>query len=572
MVVSPWRKVYVYRMGGKRGTAPFTVTGNLVDVVSGTIAPASVHVRDGTIAEIIPEARKQSRYITPGLVDSHVHIESSMLAPAEFGRVALTHGTVAAVCDPHEIANVLGMAGIEYMIANARTSPFRFSFAAPSCVPATPFETSGALIGVPDIEDLLSRKEITHLGEVMNYPGVIAGDPEVLAKLGAAKRSGKPIDGHAPGLRGDALASYVAAGISTDHETTDLHEAMEKVSLGMKVQIREGSAARDFRSLQDMIACHADMCMFCSDDKHPDDLVRGHMNDLVRDAIRNGHDPVNVLRCACLNPVRHYGLPVGQLQVGDPADFLVVDDIRDFHVLETYVSGRLVAREGTPLLDRVRPDLVNVFHAGPVREGDLAVVKEAGSITVMEATDGSLLTGRTTDEPLVRDGCAISDPKRDILKIAVVNRYRRRPPALAFARGFGLKRGAIASSVAHDSHNVIAVGADDTDLCRAVNLVVENRGGLAVVCGTERETLQLPIAGLMADTDGWQVANRYARLQGMVGGLGSPMASPFITLSFMALLVIPRLKLSDRGLFDADRFAFTPLWSASPEPRGPSSP
>lgn len=551
-------------MEGQSRIPPFTVSGNLVDVVSGRITPAKVHVRDGRVDRIIPEISKQHRFITPGLVDSHVHIESSMLPPAEFARMALTHGTVAAVCDPHEIANVLGMAGIEYMIASARTSPFIFSFGAPSCVPATPFETSGDVIGIPEIEALLAKEEITHLGEVMNYPGVVAGESDVLAKIEAAKHWGKPVDGHAPGLRGDTLAVYVAAGIATDHETTGLEEAMEKVSLGMKVQIREGSAARDFSALHGMLDYHGDMCMFCSDDKHPDDLLRGHVNILVREALHRGHDPIKVFRCASLNPVRHYRLGMGLLQEGDSADFLVVDDLEDFHVLETYASGRLVAKEGSPRLDHVQPGIINMFKAEPMHSRDLIVRCGPGSITIMEAADGSLVTSRTMDRPLIRDGCAISDPHRDILKIAVVNRYRKSPPALAFVRGFGLKVGAMASSVAHDSHNIIAVGVDDEEICRAVNMVVENRGGLAVVSGSDREILTLPIAGLMADADGWQVADRYARIQGLVGRLGSPMAAPFITLSFMALLVIPRLKLSDRGLFDVERFAFTPLWSDSP--------
>lgn len=543
---------------------PLAVSGNLVDVVSGRIQPATLHVREGRIVRIDRETGKKGIYITPGLVDSHVHVESSMLTPAEFARVAMTHGTVAAVCDPHEIANVLGAAGIEYMIADAKKSPMRFSFAAPSCVPATSFETSGAAIDVAGIEALLAKREVTHLGEVMNYPGVIARDPHVMAKIDAAKRLGKPVDGHAPGLRGDALASYIAAGITTDHETASLEEALEKVSLGMKVLIREGSAARDSSALYGMLGYHADMCMFCSDDKHPDDLIKGHMDVLVRSAVRAGHDPLVVLRCASLNPVRHYGLGMGLLQEGDPADFLVVDDLRDFNVLETYCAGRLVARQGSPLLDRLQPGVVNVFAAEPIGVGDLAVRCGSGRINCMEATDGSIVTGWVMEKPLARGGYAVSDPRRDILKIAVVNRYRDSPPAVAFVRGFGLKRGALASSVAHDSHNIVAVGVGDEDICDAVNTVIRNRGGLAVVSPDHSETLNLPIAGLMAHVDGWQVAERYARLQGLVRSLGSPMASPFITLSFMALLVIPRLKLSDRGLFDAERFTFTTLWTGSP--------
>ncbi|MCU0576935.1 MAG: adenine deaminase [Desulfobacterota bacterium] len=543
------------------GFRPFEVSGNLVDVVSGRIMPATIHVQAGRIARVVPESGRYERYLTPGLVDAHVHVESSMLSPAEFARIALTHGTVAAVCDPHEIANVLGMTGVRYMVDSARTTPFRFSFGAPSCVPATPYETSGAAIDAPEIGTLLESREISHLGEVMNYPGVIARDPAVMAKIEAAKRAGKPVDGHAPGLKGDALVSYVAAGITTDHETISLAEAIEKLSLGMKILIREGSAARDFSVLHDLLDYRSDMCMFCSDDKHPDDLLRGHMDALVREALRKGHDPVKVLRCASLNPVRHYGLGVGLLQEGDPADFLVVDDLEEFTVRETYAHGRLVARGGSTLLGHVRPEAVNVFHAGTMQAPDFFLRAQGGAVNVMEAEDGSLLTGWNAVTPLTREGYAVSDPDRDILKIAVVNRYSRNPPALAFVRGFGLRRGAIASSVAHDSHNIIAVGVDEADLCRAVNTVIENRGGLAVAAGALCESLLLPIAGLMSDADGWQVAERYGQLQRLAGELGSSMASPFITLSFMSLLVIPRLKLSDRGLFDAARFAFTPLWA-----------
>jgi adenine deaminase len=530
------------------------VSGNIVDVVSGRIFPAMVLIAGGKIVGIREGRERCSTYIVPGLVDAHVHIESSMLTPHEFARMALTHGTLCAVCDPHEIANVLGMAGISYMLENARTSPFLFSFGAPSCVPATAFETSGAVIGSAEIRQLLEKKEISHLSEVMNYPGVLSRNPEVMAKIDLAKRLGKPIDGHAPGLRGDALKHYVAAGITTDHETLSLEEAIEKIDNGMKILIREGSAAKDFEKLHSLIDSKSDMCMFCSDDMHPDDLAEGHMDKLVRMAIGYNHDPMKVLKCACLNPVVHYGLPMGLLREGDPADFLVVDSLENFTVLKTYIKGMLVAEEGKPLLEHVQPEIINAFHVGPKRTREFAIRAGAGPANIIVAVDGQLITGWIRESPGLRDGWAVSDPDRDILKIAVVNRYHESPMAIGFIKGFGLKKGAIASSVAHDSHNIVAVGVTDDGIGTAVNMVIENKGGLAVVCGELREVLPLPIAGLMSDADAWEVASRYSRIQGLVQGLGSLMSAPFITLSFMALLVIPRLKLSDQGLFDAEDF------------------
>ncbi len=538
----------------------FAVSGNLVDVTLGRIYPATVHVISGRIASIVPESKEQDTFITPGLVDAHVHIESSMLAPAEFARVALTHGTVAAVCDPHEIANVLGVAGIDYMLGNARRSPFRFAFGAPSCVPATVFETSGASIGTPEVASLLQRREITHLSEVMNYPGVINRDPEVMAKIELAKRVGKPVDGHAPGLRGESLKRYVEAGITTDHETSGLGEAIEKIRLGMKILIREGSAAKDFDALHGLIEAHHDMCMFCSDDKHPDDLVKGHLDALVRKALKMGLDPIKVLRCACMNPVVHYGLPVGLLQPGDPADFLVVDNLHDFTVMKTYVKGELAAENGRPVMDFERPAAVNVFCAEPKDKGDFAIRAFSGEANIIEAADGSLLTGWVTELPGVENGLVIADTNRDILKIALVNRYSDKPPSMGLVKGFGLRKGAIASSVAHDSHNIIATGVTDEDICRAVNRVIDHKGGLAAACGDLCEILPLPIAGLMSDRDGWEVARRYSSIQRVARELGSPLTSPFITLSFMALLVIPSIKMSDKGLFDARRFSFIDLF------------
>jgi adenine deaminase len=423
-------------------------------------------------------------------------------------------------------------------------------------VPATPFETSGAVIAPGEIDTLLSLPGITHLSEVMNFPAVISRDPEIMAKIEAARKRGRPIDGHAPGLRGAALAEYARAGITTDHEATGLDEALEKIRAGMKILVREGSAARDFDALAGLLDAEADMCMLCTDDLHPDDLVKGHIDALVRKAVAQGLDPVRVLRCASLNPVLHYRLPMGLLREGDPADFLVVDSLRDFRVLKAYLRGRRAAEDGQPCLEGRAPEEINIFRARPKGVRDFALPWPGGAFPIIEAKDGSLLTGRSDEHPLNKDGMAVSDTARDILKIAVVNRYEDRPPAVGLIRGFGLKKGAVASTVAHDSHNVIAVGASDEDLCAAVNAVIERKGGLAVACGDFREIMALPVAGLMSGTGAGEAAALFSRLQGRVRELGSPMRSPFITLSFMALLVIPRLKLSDKGLFDGDRFAF----------------
>ncbi len=544
------------------GPEEFTISGNLVDVVSRRVYPATVHIVSGVIREIVPGPSGDGGvYITPGLVDSHVHVESSMLPPAEFARVALTHGTLAVVCDPHEVANVMGVGGVEYMIGQARRSPLRFAVGAPSCVPATPFETSGADIGPDDVEGLLSMDGVTHLAEVMNYPAVIAREETVMSKIHAAQRRGKPVDGHAPGLSGDDLAAYVGAGITTDHEVTTAREALEKISKGMKVIIREGSAAQNFNDLHGLIERHGSMCMMCTDDIHPDDLARGHMDTLVRRAVRLGHDPVEVVRCASLVPVMHYGLPMGLVRQGDPADLLVVDDISEFRVAHTYAAGRLVARYGKPLLEHEDAPCPNTFRARPIRKSDIEVPAAGGNMAVMEASSGSLYTTMTHEAPLVTGGLVASDVSRDILKIVVVNRYRAQRPQVAFVRGFGLTSGALASSVAHDSHNIVAVGVHDEDICAAVNLVVERGGGLALAGGGVADCLELPIAGLMSPLDGWEVAARYARLRDGARSMGSPMADPFITLSFMCLLVIPELKLGDKGLFDVTAFSFTSLWS-----------
>lgn len=500
------------------------------------------------------------RFILPGLVDAHVHVESSMLVPSQFARMAVRHGTVATVSDPHEIANVLGLDGVEYMIHDGAAAPFSFAFGAPSCVPATPFETAGAALGPEEVDVLLARPDIFYLSEMMNFPGVLAGDAEVMAKLASARRHGKPVDGHAPGLRGEDLQRYIDAGISTDHESLDYGEAREKIERGMKVLIREGSAAREFNLLCGLIDEFPERCMLCSDDLHPTDLVRGHINRLLRRGAANGLGLMNLLRCATVNPVRHYGLGVGLLQVGDPADMVVVADLEDFDAVETYVRGELVAADGAALWQAEPGRGPNVFAAAPVRPEFFAVAERPGKINVIEALDGQLFTPRLQVAPTVSAGLAVADPNRDLLKIAVVNRYRPAPPAVGFIRNFGLAAGGMASSVAHDSHNIVAVGASDEALALAINRVIENRGGLAVATPEGVSDLALPVAGLMSAQDGWEVAQAYDALDRAAKDLGSTLTSPFMTLSFMALLVIPSLKMSDQGLFDGDSFSSVDLF------------
>ncbi|CAN5921187.1 adenine deaminase [soil metagenome] len=535
----------------------FNVSGQIVDVLNAEIFPSTLHVLNGKIAEIIRGPVSSDQFILPGFVDAHVHIESSMLVPSEFARLAVVHGTVATVSDPHEIGNVLGVPGVEYMIQNGNQVPFKFFFGAPSCVPATPFETAGAEINAEDLEDLLQRGEIKYLAEMMNWPGVLHDDPLVAQKLTLAHKFGKVVDGHAPGLRGEQARRYAAAGISTDHESFTEEEARDKLAAGMKILIREGSAAKNFEALAPLLPDFADRLMFCSDDKHPDNLVEGHLNLLVKRALARQVDLLQVLRIACVNPVLHYGLEVGLLQLNDPADFIIVDDFAEMRVRKTYINGQLVAEDGHTKIGSIAVPVVNKFEAREKKPEQFRLPSAGvGLLRVIEAYDGQLVTGQLMLPPRVEDGNAVSDPERDVLKLAVVNRYQDAPPALSFIRNFNLKRGAIASSVGHDSHNILAVGTDDVSICRAVNRVIQSKGGISVVDGDEEQVLSLPVAGIMSAADGYQVAREYAALDAKAKNLGSTLASPFMTLSFMALLVIPALKLSDRGLFDGETFSF----------------
>ncbi|HRY98049.1 MAG TPA: adenine deaminase [Bacteroidales bacterium] len=539
-----------------------TLSGMIVDVVGGTMFPGTLHIEGGRITRVEKGGRAGGPYILPGLIDAHVHIESSMLLPSEFARLAVVHGTTGSVSDPHEIANVLGVEGVRFMIDNGRKVPFRFCFGAPSCVPATAFETAGASLGLAEVEELLALDEVKYLSEMMNFPGVLHADPEVMAKLGAAARAGKPVDGHAPGLRAEGAARYAAAGISTDHECFDLDEAREKIHHGMKVLIREGSAARNFDTLLPLLAESPEKVMFCSDDKHPDDLVAGHLDILVRRALAAGYEPIPVLRAVTLNPIRHYGMEAGLLQEGDMADFIIVDDLDTFRVRQTWIGGQLVAEDGRSLIAGVQESAPNKFLARMPRAEELRVAEVPGALRVLRAFDGQLITESCTMTPRVEQGEVVCDPGRDLLKLVVLNRYAEALPALGFITGFGLKRGALASTVAHDSHNIICVGTNDTDILRAISLLIQCKGGIVAVDGNQEVLLPLPVAGIMSDRDGYTVARDYERLDAQAKALGSGLRSPFMTLSFMALLVIPSLKLSDQGIFDGDTFRFTTLFKS----------
>ncbi|MFZ4775716.1 MAG: adenine deaminase [Terrimicrobiaceae bacterium] len=539
------------------------MVGNVVDVPGRTINPARISWTDGRISSVEPVTTTEAAgkpFLMPGFVDAHVHVESSMLPPAEFARLASAHGTLASVSDPHEIANVCGLAGVEFMLEEAAKSPLHFCFGAPSCVPATAHETSGAELNAEDVAALLARPGIGYLAEVMNFPGVLAGDTDLMEKIRAARLLGKPVDGHSPGLRGEALARYVAAGISSDHECSTLDEAREKCALGMKILIREGSAARNFSALLPIIGEASSECMFCSDDKHPDALLAGHINRLVAAAVAAGFPVFDVLRMACLHPVEHYRLPAAFLRFGDPADFIVVSDLKEFLVESSWIGGRCIARDGESRIPKTASLLPNAFHARTLTAGDFAVPARGTILRTIDVQEGELLTREGFVSLEDGERAVDSDTSRDVLKIAVVNRYRASPPSVAFVRNTGLRRGAMASSVAHDSHNIVAIGTNDRDLCRAVNLLMESRGGCVAVDGDESLLLPLPIAGLMSDLSGREVAQRYSELTAFVRRMGSTLEAPFMTLSFLALLVIPELKLSDRGLFDGRSFEFVPLF------------
>ncbi len=541
-----------------------SIKGNFVDVINKKIFSAEVVIENGLIKKINPLADGEmlKGFIIPGFVDAHVHIESSMLIPAEFAKIAVIHGTVATVSDPHEIGNVCGMEGVEFMINNGNTVPFKFNFGAPSCVPATVFETAGAKISSEDVDALLQRKEIKYLSEMMNFPGVLNGDEEVFKKIAAAKKYHKPIDGHAPGLKGEAARKYIDAGITTDHECFTIEEALDKLSHGMKILIREGSAAKNFEALIPLLHDHPEMIMFCSDDKHPDSLVDGHINILCNRAVAKGINVFNVLMAACINPVLHYKLDVGLLRETDPADFVVVDDLENFNVIATYIKGIQVAKDGESLLipSMTKVDIINNFDCEKILPSVLIIKPAAEDVMVIGALEGQLITNKiivkATELLNTTTGYLEGNVEKDIMKIVVINRYSSADPAIGFIKNFGIKRGAIASSVAHDSHNIIAVGVDDESIAFAINLVISERGGVSAVDVNTQLVLPLPVAGLMSNKDGWLVAKQYTEIDKLAKEMGSTLLAPFMTLSFMALLVIPHLKMSDKGLFDGDSFSF----------------
>ncbi|PIY08222.1 MAG: adenine deaminase [Flexibacter sp. CG_4_10_14_3_um_filter_32_15] len=568
---------------------------NLVNIAEKIILPAQLTIKKGKIHSIEKlEATKDSNneiknYTLCGFIDSHIHIESSMLVPSKFAQKAVVHGTVATVSDPHEIANVMGMEGVEFMVNDGNKVPFNFFFGAPSCVPATSFETAGATISVEDIEKLMSQPHIKYLSEMMNYPAVLARDSEVMAKIAAAQKYGKPTDGHAPGLRGEDAKNYIEAGISTDHECFTAEEALDKLNYGMKIIIREGSAAKNFDALIDLLPEHYENMMFCSDDKHPDDLIEGHINLLVKRAIKLGIDKFKVLQAACINPIEHYNLEVGQLREGDKADFIIVKDLENFEVLETYINGEKVAKNGKSFIKDVETKAINQFNVEPKKASDFKIKRnkvvgnskenndKITQIPVIEALDGQLITNPVfveIDDLTNKNGNLVSNLEKDILKMAVVNRYTSDAPiAIAFIKNFGLERGAIASCVAHDSHNIVAVGVTDEDLMNAVNLVIREKGGVSATSGkgnldnrNENQVLPLPVAGIMSLEDGELVGKKYAQIDKFAKTLmtnpktSKKLHTPFMTLSFMALLVIPSLKLSDKGLFDGTKFEFVKGW------------
>lgn len=538
------------------------IKGHIIDVRNRKIFDGEITVVDKHITNIEKVENVPDQYILPGFIDSHIHIESSMLVPSEFARLAVVHGTVATVSDPHEIGNVLGVQGVEYMIDNGNQVNFKFNFGAPSCVPATTFETAGAEITPNEVEYLLKKPEVKYLAEMMNWPGVLYNDETVYQKLEIAKRLGKPIDGHAPGLMGEQAEQYIKAGISTDHECFTADEARDKLKHGMKIAIREGSAAKNFEALVELFGERPEMLMFCSDDKHPDNLVEGHINQLVKRTLDKGYDLFDVLQAACITPIDHYNLEVGSLQIGDPADFIVVNNLKEFNIDSTYINGELVAENGQSNIPPVKNEIINQFNCDPISLDAVRVKAETDNIKVIEALDGQLITN-CLDMSCKKDakGFAISDTDQDALKMVVVNRYQNAKPAIAFIKNFNLKEGAIASSVGHDSHNIIAVGVDDESIVKAINLLIKDKGGVSAVASNNEMVLPLPVAGIMSAGDGYEIAKAYTGIDKMSKDMGSTLNSPFMTLSFMALLVIPNLKLSDLGLFNGEKFEFTPLFS-----------
>lgn len=533
-------------------------TGKIVDIHTREIYPAELTVNYGILKKIERIEKSEDQYILPGLIDSHVHIESSMVTPGSFAVAAVSRGTTGVVSDPHEIANVLGIEGVKFMIDDAKKVPLKFFFGAPSCVPATSYETAGAVISRQNVDELLAMEEIKYLSEMMNFPGVVFDDPEVHEKLKIAAKYNKPVDGHAPALRGDHLKKYISSGITTDHECTSLEEALEKISLGMKILIREGSAARNLDVLKPLLKNHPNKVMLCSDDLHPEMLAERHINKIVARLINEGFDIFDTIRSCTINPTIHYKLNTGLLRPGDPADFLITENLHSMDIKETWINGIEVYGSGRVNFEYSGSEKINKFNCSEIVKNNLKIPEIKGKMRVIEAFDGDLFTRELFQvvEPRKSSGY---DLKNDIIKIIVKDRYKDMPPAVGFIKGLGLKKGAFASSVAHDSHNIICAGTNDDDIVTAVNEIVRLKGGLAVTDGQNVKSIQLDIAGIMSNKPVVVIAEGYKMISDMVKSMGCNMSSPFMTLSFMALLVIPELKLSDKGLFDGRTFRLVPL-------------
>lgn len=536
------------------------ICGNIYDHQFGYFRKGSITFSEKIISIYFDENVVGDNFILPGLIDSHVHIESSMMSPVNYANEALRHGVVAAIADPHEIANVCGLSGVEYMVKSASLSPMKIFFGAPSCVPATSFETSGSTLSSNEISILFKNNTCWHLSEVMNFPGVIAHEKDVLDKIQIARDFNKIIDGHAPGLQADLLKEYVSFGISTDHECTSIEESKEKIELGMKILLRRSSASNDFLNLMDLISSNEDDVMLCTDDCHPDDLQNGYIDEMIKDALQRDFPLKKLLKAATFNPVFHYNLPVGILNIGSFADFIVVDCLENFTVLETYINGECVYNGNTVISidEKILP--VNNFFSNKLTLNDLKVLNDKHSLlNVIEIIPNSLLTNKLILPIDVTQQYIFSDIDNDILKIVVLNRYTKDKPSIGFIKGFGIRKGAFGSTVAHDSHNIIVVGTDDFSILSVINALQQSLGGLAFFNGNTINLLPLPVGGLMSNESCDIVSAQYKLLTDEVKSVGCTLKSPFMTLAFMSLLVIPKLKIGDRGLFDVDSFSFTEL-------------
>lgn len=537
---------------------PSEYEGHIVDIETRTTYPGRINVRDGKIESIekLESVAEDAPYFLPGMTDSHIHIESTMLTPVNFSKIAVAHGVVNSVSDPHEITNVLGVEGIDFMVNNAKSTRFNCYFGLPSCVPSSHLETAGAVIDAATTAELIKRDDLWYLAEMMNYPGIINNDPEVVGKVKAALAVGKVVDGHAPGVLGEDLVKYLCAGITTDHECSTVQEANERIALGAKIIVREGSAARNFDALSDVLAQHPEVAMLCSDDKHPDDLIEGHIDALVRRGLAKGIPIWNMLQAACINPVKHYALPSGLMKPGDKATFIAVDNLNEFNVLSTVIEGYKVfdrnsgVDESALVISQPAKEYPNNFKAQRITVKDIALNTTSDKVKVIEALDGELLTHCLT---MPSTGLA----ENGVQKIVVYNRYGNGIPQVALIKGFDLKNGAMAASIAHDSHNIVAVGDNDKDIVILINALIEAKGGVGVIENGKVELLQLPIAGLMTDKSAEEVAKLYGGLDAKAKSLGCKLRSPFITMAFMALPVIPELKITDKGLVDVNAFEFT---------------